>query len=47
MSELLSKDALRVDVEPMLGRAVRRRALDAEGCAALVATCAARTGAQP
>jgi len=47
MSELLSTNGLRVDVEPMVGRAVRWRVLDTEGCGALVARCVTRIGARP
>jgi UDP:flavonoid glycosyltransferase YjiC (YdhE family) len=38
MHVLLSTYASRGDVEPMVGLAVRLRALGAEGCDALVAT---------
>jgi len=48
MSELLSIDGLRVDVEPMVGRAVRWRVSNTEACGALVVTRrATRIGARP
>ena len=39
MSELLSMNGPRVDVEPMVGRAVQWPVLNTEGCSALVARC--------
>jgi len=45
MSEPLSINGLRVDVEPMVGRIVRWQVLNTEGCGALVARCVTRIGA--
>ena len=47
MSVLLTQDALRVDVEPTVERAVRWRVLNAEQCDARVAGCVTRIGARP
>ena len=45
MSERLSMNRLRVDVEPIVGRAVRWRVLNAEDCAVLLVRCVTRIGA--
>jgi hypothetical protein len=47
MSELSSINGLRVDVDPMVGRAVRWRVLNTQGCGALVARRVTRIGARP